>query len=116
MAVQCEGDCRIMDQLGEKQDFEAQLSRLGFRHEDFALDVRRADLGPRGNRAWTSHYAVRVSNVAIGKRNIYWGGPGEDWVAQFVVDAGRGFYGEPMLKFTKPSLAASARNARRSIA
>jgi hypothetical protein len=115
MAVQCEGDCWIMEQLGEKQDFEAQLSRLGFRHEDFALDVRRADLG-RASKAWTSHYAVRVSNLAIGKRNIYWGGPGENWVAQFVVDAGRGFYGEPMLKFTEPSRAALARNARRSIA
>ena len=115
MAVQCEGDCWIMEQLGEKQDFEAQLSRLGFRHEDFALHVRRADLG-RGNRAWASHYAVRVSNVANGKRNIYWGGPGEEWVAQFVVDAGRGFFGEPIVKFTKPSLSASSRNARRSVA
>jgi hypothetical protein len=116
MAVQCEGDCWIMEQLGEKHDFEAQLSRLGFRHEDFALDVRRADLGPHANQALASHYAVRVSNVAIGKRNIYWGGPGEDWVAQFVVDAGKGFFGEPMLKFTRTAPTASMRNARRPIA
>jgi len=116
MAVQCEGDCWIMERLGEKQDFEAELSRLGFRHEDFALDVRRADLGPRGNQALASHYAVRVSNLAMGKRNIYWGGPGEDWVAQFVVDAGRGFFGELMVKFPRLSPPASTRNVRRSIA
>ncbi|HXX82975.1 MAG TPA: hypothetical protein VEN29_03230 [Casimicrobiaceae bacterium] len=82
-----------MEQIGEKQDFEAELSRLGFRHEDFALYVRGANF--RGSsRAWTSHYAVRVTNTAVGKRNIYWGGPGEDWVGQFAADARNGLYGD----------------------
>ena len=95
MVVECAGDRWVMEQVGEKQDFEAHLSRLGFRHEDFALHVRRAD-PRRGNRTWTSHYAVRVVNAVTGKRNIYWGGPGEDWVAQFASDAANGLFGDPV--------------------
>jgi len=90
-----------MEQVGERQDFEAQLSRLRLRHEDFCLQVRRANLG-RGSRMWNAHYAVRVSNTATGKRNIYWGGPGEDWVAQFVIDANNGLFGVPVPGWTKP--------------
>ena len=101
MAVRCEGDSWSMEQVGEKQDFEAELSRLGFRHEDFALHVRRASFGG-SNRAWSSHYAVRVTNTAAEKRNIYWGGPGEDWVGQFAADAGNGFYGDPPSGCSKP--------------
>jgi len=114
MAVRCEGDRWIMEQVGEKQDFEAELSRLGFRHEDFALHVRRANPGG-GNRAWASHYAVRVSNLATGKRNIYWGGPGEDWVRQFVVDAGNGLYGAARVEYAAAP-ARPTRSARRPTA
>ena len=91
MTVRCEGDSRIMEQLGEKQDFEAELSRLGLRHEDFALHVRRSGLGGI-DRSWDSHYAVRVSDVVTGSRGIYWGGPGEDWVAEFATDVAKGIY------------------------
>jgi len=93
MAVRCDGDSWRMEQIGEKQDFEAELSRLGFRHEDFALYVRGASFGG-SNHVWSAHYAVRVTNTGAGKRNIYWGGPGEDWVAQFAADARSGLYGE----------------------
>lgn len=82
MTVRCEGDSWIMEQLGEKQDFEAELSRLGLRHEDFALHVRRGALGGI-TRAWDSNYAVRVSDLVTGSWGVYWGGPGENWVAQF---------------------------------
>src|SRR5262245_4556625 len=93
MAVRCEGESWRMEKIGEKQDFETELTRLGFRHQDFVLDVRGASF--RGSsRAWTSHYAVRVTNTAVGRRNIYWGGPGEDWVGQFVADARNGLYGD----------------------
>jgi hypothetical protein len=37
MAVHCESDCRVIEQLGEKQHFESELSRLGFTHADFML-------------------------------------------------------------------------------
>jgi hypothetical protein len=97
MTVRCEGDSWIMEQLGEKQDFEAELSRLGLRHEDFTLHVRRGGLGGI-NRSWDSNYAVRVSEVGTGSRVIYWGGPGEDWVAQFATDVANGLYRGPQIK------------------
>ena len=85
-----------MEQLGERQDFESELSRLGFRHEDFSLCVRRAATsGPKA--IWNSNYAVRVTHLANGKQNIYWGGPREQWVAQFALDLARGMYGRPAL-------------------
>jgi hypothetical protein len=91
MTVRCEGDSRVMEQVGEKQDFEAELSRLGLRHEDFILHVRRGRLGGL-DRGWGSHYAVRVTNTVTGIRAIYLGGPGETWVAQFAADVATGMY------------------------
>jgi hypothetical protein len=101
MTVRCEGDSRIMEQLGEKQDFEAELSRLGLRHEDFALHVRRSGLGGI-DRGWDAHYAVRVCDVVTGTRGIYWGGPGEDWVAQFATDVAEGRYRGPPIRGKLP--------------
>jgi hypothetical protein len=101
MAVRCEGDSWIMEQLGEKQDFEAELSRLGLRHEDFALHVRRGGLGGI-NRSWDANFAVRVSDVVTGGRGIYWGGPGENWVAQFATDVANGIYRGPPIRATLP--------------
>jgi len=116
MTVRCEGDPWIMEQLGEKQDFESELSRLGFRHEDFALYVRRAGLGGT-NRIWSSNYAVRVTHTRSGKCNIYWGGPRENWVGQFALDAANGTYGEPSGGYSNRGRAGrAARSARRSVA
>jgi len=104
-----------MEQLGEKQDFESELSRLGFRHEDFTLYVRRAGLGGI-NRVWTSNYAVRVTNIPTRKRNIYWGGPGENWVELFASDAANGMYGEPDRRYdARVGVGRGARNPRRSV-
>ena len=95
MAVRCAGDIAVMEQLGERQDFESELTRRGFRHEDFELYVRRAK--PLGkSAAWTTNYAVRVSNDVTGRQNIYWGGPKERWVAQFTQDLAQGMYGAPV--------------------
>ena len=91
MTVRCDGDSWIMEQVGEKQDFEAELSRLGLRHEDYSLHVRRGGMGGIA-RGRGSHYAVRVTNVVKGIRGIYWGGPGETWVAQFATDVAKGMY------------------------
>lgn len=91
MAVRCGGDTWVMEQLGEKQDFEAELTRLRLRHEDFDLYVRRAGLGG-SNRDWAINYAVRVTHAPTAKSIIYWGGAHEDWVAEFAMDARRGLY------------------------
>jgi hypothetical protein len=96
MPVRCEGDVDVMEQIGERQEFEAELTRFGFRHEDFDLYVRRAKQFSK-NPAWATNYAVRVNNEVTGKRNIYWGGPKECWVAQFASDLAQGMYGTPTL-------------------
>jgi hypothetical protein len=83
-----------MEQVGERQDFESELSRLGLKHEDFHLQVRKAAFNAK-KTAWTSNYAVAVTNSVTGRRNIYWGGPRQDWVAQFVVDLRNGLFGDP---------------------
>jgi hypothetical protein len=100
MAVRCEGDSWVMEQLGEKQDFECELTRLGFEHEDFALCVRRAN--PSGTRpAWTANYAVLVTNLHTARHMIYWGGPGQEWVEQFVADVTNGMYGQPTIRHAR---------------
>lgn len=96
MTVKCEGDSWVMEQIGEKQDFEAELSRLHLRHEDFVLQVRRGRLGGL-DRAWQSHYAVRVTNKVTGNRGLYLGGPGQDWVAAFASDVAEGRYRNPQI-------------------
>ena len=94
MTVRCEGDSRVMEQLGEKQDFESELSRLGFTHEAFLLYVRRVNtLGGATN--WSVNYAVCVTNSANSRQNIYWGGPGKHWVSEFAADVAGGLYGLP---------------------
>ena len=92
MTVRSEGDAWVMQQLGEKQDFEAELSRLGCRHEDFIVSVRRAR--PAAASPWIANYAVRVTNCLSGRSNIYWGGPSEHWVAQFARDLAEGYFGQ----------------------
>jgi hypothetical protein len=101
MSVRCGGDTWEMEQIGEKQDFECELTRLGFRHEDFVLDVRRAKA--TGSRtAWTANYAVRVTNLVTSRHVFYWGGPGEQWVKEFVADVGSGIYGPPTITHFAP--------------
>ena len=101
MTVRCEGDSWVMEQVGEKQDFEAELSRLGLRHEDFTLHVRRGRLGGL-DKNWGAHYAVRVTNTVNGSRSIYLGGPGEAWVAQFASDVANGIYRNPSIMSKLP--------------
>jgi hypothetical protein len=101
MAVHAEGYCRIMEQLGEKQDFESGLSRLGYRHEDFSLTVRRAHpAGPADG--WTASYTVCVTDLRTSASNVYWGGARMDWVAQFAADLARGCFGEPRILRASP--------------
>jgi len=94
MAVCCEGDSKEMERLGEKQDFESELSRLGFTHEAFKLHVRRANATVSDSN-WSSRYAVCVTNTITKRQNIYWGGPGKRWISDFSVDVSSGIYGPP---------------------
>jgi len=60
MTVHCEGACRVIEQLGEKQEFEIALSRLGFRHEHFELHVMRNATQP----AEENDYSVTVVSAS----------------------------------------------------
>ena len=92
MSVRCSGDCRSMEQVGEKQDFESALTRHGLRHEDFVLSVHRPVAAVNDNH-WAHDYAVTVVGLAAGNRRSYVGGPRHDWVARFVEDVTPGLYG-----------------------
>jgi hypothetical protein len=61
--VSCEGDCEIIEQLGEKQDFETELTRLGHRHEDFTLHVLRSTA--RGKPAHCNFARYLVANLVV---------------------------------------------------
>jgi hypothetical protein len=94
MTVYCEGDRSLVEQLGEKQDFECELTRQGFKHEDFTLHVLRQI--PRGPKAaWGNDYSVTVTNVVSGRSHVYQGGPKRNWVTQSSLDLGKGTYGPP---------------------
>jgi hypothetical protein len=95
MSVRCEGDTRVMEQLGERQDFEAELTRLGFVHEQFVLTVRRDDRP--GAQDWSIRYTVWVTNVVNHRGNAYFSTAGRSWVMQFVADAERGHFGRPQI-------------------
>ena len=92
MAVRCSGDCRPMEQVGEKQDFESTLTRHGMLHEDFMLRVSRPDETVRDD-AWSHDYVVTVVAIAVGAQRRYVGGPRQDWVARFASDVAQGVYG-----------------------
>ena len=92
MAVECSGDCRLMEQVGEKQDFESALTHLGVPHEAFALRVQRAHDATRDD-AWNQDYIVTVIAVATGCRQRYTGGPRHDWIRRFKADLATSAYG-----------------------
>jgi len=97
MTVHCEGDFRIVEQLGEKQDFEAELSRRGFRHEDFTLHVA-FERTARSRRTSVQDYLVTVANVANQQQRAYRGGPRFEWVTQCACDLAAGAFGRPVLR------------------
>lgn len=94
MTVHCERECHVIEQLGEKQDFESALSRRQFKHDDFILYVLREN-HPGGKSRWSPNYSVSVTNVKIGRTNTYAGGPNRDWEAKFSVDLAKGVFGHP---------------------
>jgi hypothetical protein len=94
MTVHCEGDCRLLEQLGEKQDFEAELSRLGFKHEHFILQVLRLTADGK-DPEWTQSYSVTVTHVLNERSHMYQGGPRHNWVTQFARDLADGTYSDP---------------------
>ena len=101
MSVLCSGESKALEQLGEKQDFEAELSRRGFRHEEFTLHVESGK--ESGSHAkWSPRYEVKVTHAPTRTVKAYRGGPRENWVARFTGDLVGGVYGEPSLPRAAP--------------
>ena len=49
MSVEWQGDHKLLDASGEKQDFERELTRLGFEPSKFLVEVRQ-----RNRFRWSS--------------------------------------------------------------
>lgn len=109
MSVVCVGICRILEALGEKRDFESELGRAGFRHEEFTLHVYWENT-PRARAGWDTRYEVKVTHAPTQTVKAYAGGPWKNWVADFAADLTGGLYGDPNF-----SLAMSSRQARAAI-
>lgn len=112
MSVACAGEARVIEQLGEKQDFEAELSRRGFPHEDFSLHVEIAK-GTDSRVSWDQRYEVAVIHRRSQSIRIYRGGPRKNWVRGFTQDLLDGVYGEPTL-WRSPAAADGPTRGRRS--
>jgi hypothetical protein len=99
MTVHCEGECGVLEQLGERYEFETELTRQGFRHEDFALHVMRERPRPPKSE-WVQRYAVTVVRLRADRRKVdrlkvYSGGSRQRWVAEFARDLADGAFGAP---------------------
>jgi hypothetical protein len=91
MTVHCEGDCLLIDQTGEKQDFEVALTRLRLAHEAFWLQVVRVP-DPLGSWDWGLRYRVTVHHRPSGQALDYLATPSRSWVKSFRSDVERGRY------------------------
>jgi hypothetical protein len=96
MSVLCIGAPWVPQQLGEKRDFETELSRVGFRHEEFVLHVNPKH-APRPKARGNSRYEVKVTHMPTQTVKTYVGGPRENWLAHFAEELAGGLYGEPSL-------------------
>lgn len=99
MTVHCEGECGVLEQLGERYEFETELTRQGFRHEDFALHVMRERPRPPKSE-WAQRYAVTVVQLRadrhkVDRPKVYSGGGRQRWVAAFARDLADGAFGTP---------------------
>jgi len=88
MTVLCDGDWRVIEQLGERRGFEFELSRLGFKHRHFMLYIKVVPSQTRER----SDYSVTVFNISTGQGRFYRGGPTRDWVSECAHDLAAGAF------------------------
>ncbi len=80
------GEFHLLRTLGEKDAFVIQLTRLGYKLNDFRVTVRRI-IGDGRKRI---RYNVFVDELRDGRPHrgkAYLGGYGEKWIDQFAVRA-----------------------------
>jgi len=103
MTVHCDGDWRVIEQLGERRGFESELSRLGFRHRHFMLYIKVVP----SERRELSDYSVTVFNTSTGQGRFYHGGPTRDWVSECSQDLVAGAFVGPVSVAHVPGLQTS---------
>jgi len=82
MAVEWQGNHKLLDKTAEKQGFEAELSRLGYDATDFLVEVRRQP-GIAGSEE-NLRYTVYVTQLGVDHETLVLeGGHGKQWIAEF---------------------------------
>ena len=94
MAVVCSGAPTVLQQLGEKRDFETELSRPGLRREEFVLHVHTR-IPIRSGARRDPGYEVKVTHTPTQTVKTYAGGASGNWVACFAEELVGELYGEP---------------------
>ena len=88
MRVEWQGDHKLLEESGDKQDFECEAIRLGYDPGEFIVVVRREPdvAGPDGLHP--IRYKVHITRLGADQETLTLsGGHGKAWVAQFVQDA-----------------------------
>ena len=85
MSVEWQGDHKLLDASGEKQDFERELTRLGFEPSKFLVEVRREPDLPGADGRYAIRYNIYVTDLDHTNRETLKleGGHGENWIAEF---------------------------------
>jgi hypothetical protein len=85
MSVEWQGDHKLLDASGEKEDFEHELSRLGLDASKFLAEVRREPDLPGADGLYATGYNVYVTDLEHPDRDTLKleGGHGKNWIAQF---------------------------------
>jgi hypothetical protein len=94
MSVVCAGNRQILEQLGEKRDFESELRREGFRYEEFTLRIYLEN-SCRTRVGWDQRYELKVTHAPTQTVKAYAGGSLKNWVTYFAADLAGGLCCDP---------------------
>ena len=87
MRVVWQGDHKLLDESGEKQDFERELKRLGYDPSQFLVVVRREPDVAEPDGLQPIRYKVHVTQLGPDHETLTLSGGQGAWVAPFVRDA-----------------------------
>jgi hypothetical protein len=79
MHVVWQGDHKLLDKSGEKQDFERELTRLGLDPSKFLVEVRREPDLPGADGLYAVRYDVYISDLGHPDRERIFE-PSNSWI------------------------------------
>jgi hypothetical protein len=102
IGVRWAGEYQLLEMLGERKAFIAQLRKLGYSQDAFRVTVRRitAD-GPKDRRIRYNVFVDQLQDGQPYRGKAYTGGHGEQWIKQFAAQAGSAFP-QPQLVAPEP--------------